>query len=169
MNTKAAPANGSSMEDLGPLVERLGDLWHHADCRRAGELLKQQAAEIERLRADAARQNKLMHLASHDLVFFGGFMYDPEEREFRVPAPLVLCNDFFAPAADCEELPIEDIDGLHAAFVHYGPAGVLAWVSLRREGANPWRLKPDSEFQAEFNVARNALRSTIGLGVNAKG
>lgn len=121
------------------------------DCRECA------VAERDRLRALALRQNKLMHLASHDAVFFGGFLYDPDDREFRVPPPLVLCNDFFAPAADCEELPPECIDELHDAYVRFGQAGVLAWVSLRRGGSNPWRLKPDSEYQKEFEAARAAL------------
>lgn len=157
----AGPLGSRVKREVGPLVEKL-----RATAREAGHygawgggvLLEQAADEIERLGADAARQNKLMHLAAQDAVFFGGFLYDPDDREFRVPPPLVLCNDFFAPAADCEELPVDDIDALHDAYTRFGHAGVLAWVSLRREGANPWRLKPGSEFQERFRAARDALR-----------
>jgi hypothetical protein len=153
------------MSDAQDIVARLREhatLWRVED---AMKYIPMAADEIERLtrellaaREDARRQNKLMHLAAQDAVFFGGFIYDPDDREFRVPAPLVLCNDFFAPAADAEELPPGDIDALHDAYVRFGNAGVLAWVSLRREGAEPWRLKPDSEFHQQFNAARDALR-----------
>jgi hypothetical protein len=160
-----AGLSGSGVErQVRPLVARLreaanaeGSEWDTAD----SALMREAAASIERMQADAARQNKLMHLAAQDKVFFGGFIYDPEDREFRVPAPMVLCNDFFAPAADAEELPVEDIDALHDAYLRFGSAGVLAWVSLRREGADPWRLKPGSEFHDQFRAAREALRPNV--------
>ncbi|MFM7008392.1 MAG: hypothetical protein ACKO0Z_03550 [Betaproteobacteria bacterium] len=117
---------------------------------------------LKRMKADAAKQNKLMHLAAQDIVFFGGFLYDPDDREFRVPKPMILCSDFFAPAADCEEFEPEDIDEIHDAYLRFGEAGVLAWVSLKRGGAAPWRLKLGSEFTDQFEIARKALRSRQG-------
>ena len=49
-------------DETAPLMERLRGPWHHADCRRAGELLEQQAAEIADLRQqldDEKRQHEL--------------------------------------------------------------------------------------------------------------
>ena len=128
---------------------------------KAGDF-ERMRSEIAKLREDAQRQNKLMHLASQDEVFFGGFLYDPDDRTFRCPPPVVLCNDFFAPAADCQELPVECIDELHAAYTRFGHAGVLAWVSLRRGGANPWRIKEGLEYRVEFEKARASIDQEQG-------
>lgn len=126
------------------------------------DLLTQQAARIAELERDAARMNKVMHLASQDIVFFGGFLYDPSSREYECPDLCVLCNDFFEPAADCETFTLAEVDEIYRWFQQFSEAGVLAWVASKREWAKPWRLRPANKVHGDFALACAALLNEGG-------
>lgn len=106
------------------LLKRIAELE-----KRANKLQDENSA----LRTDAQRMHKVMVMASHDVVFFGGFIYDPDCREFRIPPLLLLCSDTFGYAcADGEEFTLDEVDQPFDLWQKYGFDGIVAWVADKR-------------------------------------
>jgi hypothetical protein len=87
------------------------------------------------------RFHKLFWLAARDALFFATWNEKSQQWDDGWH-PTLNCNDFFAPAADAEGIPDENLDHhldllieLTKKFDHYGP---LAWIALRR-GQEPWK------------------------------
>lgn len=75
----------------------------------------------------------------------------------------VVVNDFFAPAADSED--IESLDELKAAcdaVERFGHDGLYAWVSIKRGNAEPWERVKARGNLAGFYAARTALSGSQG-------
>jgi hypothetical protein len=60
----------------------------------------------------------------------------------------VLCNDFFYPAADGEDVTIEDIPELYRLVSEYGDWGELVYASKKRDNLMPW--KDEKEWYKPF-------------------
>jgi len=66
--------------------------------------------------------------------------------------PWVNVNDTFAPAADAEDIPWEDLKLVLAAHEKFGTDGVYAYVSHKR-GVRPWRAEKFTAKHPQFDEA----------------
>lgn len=76
-----------------------------------------------------------VQLAADDVLFFGrhGFFIKEGVRlENDDILPYVLCNDVFAPAADCEEVSWEQIGEVFEMYRDGGEDAILKWIAKRR-------------------------------------
>ena len=75
--------------------------------------------------------DKLLWLASRDVLFFGTWDVDTQQHVDGWRA-YVLCSDSFSYGADAEPVDETSVDLVTKMFKEFGTSGVLAWVSWRR-------------------------------------